>query len=60
MLCEAGFEAISYASSKNGQRRLAVFPENLRHSSSYIAIAGTYPHAVEVHRLDAETALECI
>jgi RES domain len=56
---EAGFEAILYPSAKNGRRCMAVFPRNLRQSDSFVAIAGAYPHAVVVPRLDAETASQC-
>jgi hypothetical protein len=60
MLCDAGFEAVAYPSVKNGQRCVAVFPTNLKLSSSFIALSGRYPHAVSVHRMDATSALDCV
>jgi hypothetical protein len=60
MLCDAGFEAVLYPSVKNGQRCVAVFPTNLKRSSSFIGLSGRYPHSVAVHRLDAGSASECV
>jgi hypothetical protein len=60
MLCDAGFEAILYPSAKNGRRCMAVFPTNLRHSASFVALSGVYPLEVTVSRLDAASASECV
>lgn len=60
LICDAGFEAILYPSSKNGRRCLALFPANLQSSDSFVALTGEYPHQVKEARLDSETAENCV
>jgi hypothetical protein len=52
---DAGFEAVLYGSSKNSQRCIALFPENMRASQSRVELAGPYPHEVAAPVLNSET-----
>lgn len=55
----AGYEAIRYRSSKSGEYCLAVFPQNISSSKSYIELADPSPPETECIRLDLETAMKC-
>ncbi|MBM4218977.1 MAG: RES domain-containing protein [Gammaproteobacteria bacterium] len=52
---DAGYEAIIFKSSQNAQRCVAIFPENLTASASYIELTGSYPVQVNLPRLDRST-----
>jgi hypothetical protein len=53
---QAGFEGILYPSSKNPKKKcLAVFPENLQSSDSFIELKDKPPNSVKHKRLDCET-----
>ena len=60
LLCDAGYEAIVYPSTKNSGRCVAVFPTNLVGSLSFVELSGKYPHAVTTPKLDASTAAACV
>ncbi len=49
---DAGYEAILFRSSKHSGRCLALFPDRLMASDSYVELSGAYPAQVDVPRLD--------
>ena len=55
LLRDAGYEAVLYPSSKGPMQCLAVFPENLHASDSFLELSGAYPEVVTGRRLDATT-----
>lgn len=55
LLRDAGYEAVAYPSARSEELCIALFPENLRNSESYVRIAGDYPHATAVDILNSDT-----
>ncbi len=55
MICEAGFEAILYKSTKGPGDCIALFP-GLMESRSYVEIVGKAPTEIKHQRLDANSA----
>ena len=55
LLRNAGFEGVLYPSSKGNESCLAVFPENLTGSDSFVELADATPAGVSNIRLDANT-----
>jgi hypothetical protein len=51
----AGYEAMTYQSSRGGAQCVVIFPVNLAVSGSFVELKGTYPHQVELPRLDRDT-----
>jgi hypothetical protein len=51
----AGLEGILYRSTKNGDRCLAIFPENFKNSDSYVELTDAAPTGQKVRRLDRNT-----
>lgn len=49
---DAGYEAILFRSAKHSGRCLALFPDTLNASGSYVELSGEYPAQVDVARLD--------
>jgi hypothetical protein len=55
LLRNAGFEGILYPSSKGNENCLAIFPENLTGSDSFVELADEAPTSVSNTRLDSKT-----
>jgi hypothetical protein len=55
LLRNAGFEGVVYPSSKGNETCLAVFPENLGGSESFVELADLAPSGVTNTRLDSAT-----
>jgi hypothetical protein len=56
ILFDAGFEAIIYKSSKTGKRCIAVFPQNLKHTDSFIELDVVPNIPDTITKLDEDTA----
>lgn len=56
-LREAGFEAVIYPSQQGGDVCLAIFPENLKDSESFIEVTGPSPEGATCMRLDRNNLL---
>ncbi|MGH8051052.1 MAG: RES family NAD+ phosphorylase [Arenimonas sp.] len=59
LVIAAGYEAIRYPSSKSGQHCLAIFPQNIASSRTYIELADSAPPETAITRLDMGTADAC-
>ena len=55
LLRNSGFEGVLYPSLKGNENCLAVFPENLTGSDSFVELAGAAPPGVSNIGLDSET-----
>ncbi len=53
LLRDAGFEAVLYPSARADGRCIAVFPENLRDSQSYVEVTSAVPPGSSTTRLDS-------
>jgi hypothetical protein len=56
LLRDAGFEAVLYPSARTDGRCVAVFPENLGDSQSYVAVTSAVPPGSSTTRLDSSWA----
>jgi hypothetical protein len=54
MISNAGIQGIVYASSKNGKKCLAVFPQNFVETDSFVELVGALPDGVKIKRLDGK------
>ena len=55
MLIEAGFEGVLYPSSKGAGKCIALFPEVLVNSESYVELSDPTPAQLGHRRLDSTT-----
>jgi hypothetical protein len=55
LLRDAGFEAILYPSTIGVGNCMAVFPENLAHSNSFVELMDDPPSSVKLRRLDQQS-----
>ncbi len=55
LIMESGFHGILYPSVRGQKRCIAVFPENLVGTDSYLELADRHPEGVKYPRLDVDT-----
>lgn len=55
LIRDAGFEAIIYPSTVGLGKCIAVFPENLAHSNSFVELMDDPPSSVKLRRLDRQS-----
>lgn len=58
LILAAGYEAILYPSSKNGERCIAIFPQNLFHRRSFVELSSPAPPGTLHVRIDATNAAD--
>ena len=51
---DAGFDALNYPSQQGGSTCMAIFPENLRSSTSRIEVAGEIPVGATCNVMDKD------
>jgi len=56
LIRSAGYEAIQYPSTKNGDTCVAVFPSNIASDRTFVALSDSGPEEISHLRLDMDTA----